>query len=230
MNPPATSPISLPALKRHAPILLALFMGLLLPLVIFGQIADEVRDRDPMWFDDAILTQLHLHATPPRDAGIIFLTRLGAARVIVPFSLLVLAAFWFRKQKAEALFFLLAAGGAMLLSPLAKAIFQRERPALWPSPAPEFDFGFPSGHSMATMGVVAALVVICWPTRWRYLALVLGAFFVVIIGFTRLYLGVHYPTDVLGGWCAALIWVSGVKAATWGREYWTRRKGVGQAT
>lgn len=227
MNPPSTSKISLSALKRHAPILLVLFVGLLLPLVIFGQIANEVRDRDPMWFDDAILTQLHLHATPPRDAGIIFLTRLGAARVIVPFSLLVLAAFWVKKRRGEALFFGVAAGGAMLLSPLAKAIFQRERPALWLSPAPEFDFGFPSGHAMTSMAVVAALAVIFWPTRWRYLALVLGAFFVVMIGFTRLYLGVHYPTDVLGGWCAALIWVSGVKAAMWGREVWTRRYSTG---
>lgn len=223
MNPPSASQISPSALKRHLPILLALFVGLLLPLVIFGQIADEVRERDPIWFDDPLLTQLHLHATPARDAGVIFLTRLGGARVLVPFSLLVLAAFWFKKQEAEALFFLVAAGGAMLLSPLAKAIFQRDRPALWPSPAPESDFGFPSGHAMATMGVVAALVVLFWPTRWRYLALALGAFFVLIIGFTRLYLGVHYPTDVLGGWSAALIWVSSVKTAMWGREVWTRR-------
>lgn len=230
MNLPLPSKIPLSVLKQHLPFLLALFVGVLLPLVIFGQIADEVHEGDSFWFDDLLLSNIHRHASPQRDALIIFITRLGGARVLVPFLLLVVTVFWIQKQRREALFFTVAAGGAMVLCVIAKAFFGRERPALWLSPAPERDYGFPSGHAMATMGVVASLVIIFWPTRWRWPILILGVVFVVTIGITRLYLGVHYPTDVVGGWSAALLWVGGVKTALWSRELWKKRQGSGTMT
>lgn len=211
-------------LTGHLPVLVALFVGLLLPLVLFGKIAENVHEGDSFWFDDVILSNIHRHASPRRDAWIIAVTRLGGARCMVPFLALVCGFLLWKQRKSDALFFLSAAGGAMVLCLVAKLFFGRERPALWLSPAPETDYGFPSGHSMATMGVVASLIILAWPTRWRWIVVVLGAVFVLTIGITRLYLGVHYPTDVLGGWSAALIWVSAVKSALWGRDFWQQKR------
>jgi membrane-associated phospholipid phosphatase len=63
---------------------------------------------------------------------------------------------------------------------------------------------FPSGHATSSMAVTAGAAVLAWPTRWRRPALWLGAIFVAMVGLSRVALGVHYPSDVLGGWCLAL--------------------------
>jgi undecaprenyl-diphosphatase len=60
---------------------------------------------------------------------------------------------------------------------------------------------------MLSSALALSLVVALWHTRFRWLAIVLGALYIALIGFTRLYLGVHYPTDVAGGWLASLLWV-----------------------
>lgn len=63
---------------------------------------------------------------------------------------------------------------------------------------------------MSSMTLVAALVFLTWNTRWRWRVLILGSLFVLAIGWTRLYLGVHYPSDVLAGWTASVAWAVGV--------------------
>ena len=62
---------------------------------------------------------------------------------------------------------------------------------------------------MGSMAVVAALVTLTWGTRWRWAVVAFGALFVALVGLSRLYLGVHYPSDVLTGWLASLAWVGG---------------------
>lgn len=68
--------------------------------------------------------------------------------------------------------------------------------------------GFPSGHAVGTMAAAAAFAVLAWPTRLRLPVLLGGALLVVGTGVSRLYLDVHYPADVLAGWCVAIAWVS----------------------
>jgi len=97
------------------------------------------------------------------------------------------------------------------LNLLAKLLFQRHRPMLWPQRPPETDFGFPSGHAMVTLAVVVTLVVLICPTRWRWVALLVGASFAFLVGVSRLYLGVHDPSDIIAGWWAALVWVCGIR-------------------
>jgi membrane-associated phospholipid phosphatase len=63
---------------------------------------------------------------------------------------------------------------------------------------------------MGSLAVVATLVIVLWATRWRWLALGVGGAFVLLVGLSRLYLGSHYPSDILAGWCASLAWVLGV--------------------
>ncbi|MDX2240635.1 MAG: phosphatase PAP2 family protein [Leptolyngbyaceae cyanobacterium bins.302] len=65
---------------------------------------------------------------------------------------------------------------------------------------------FPSGHAMASASFVMVLIVLAWNTRWRWLVLVGGSLFVLAIGWTRIYLGMHYPSDVVAGWLLEIAW------------------------
>ena len=120
------------------------------------------------------------------------------------------AALAFRKQPSRAIFVAVAVVGAGAIDLLAKVIFSRPRPHLWISSLHEIGYSFPSGHAMGSMAMVAALVVLVRGTRWQWWTLGLGGLFVALIGATRVYLGVHSPSDVLAGWVAAIAWVSAV--------------------
>ncbi|HEX8464406.1 MAG TPA: phosphatase PAP2 family protein [Abditibacterium sp.] len=201
----------------------ALFCGVLLPLVVLGKIADNVHDGDSFSFDDQILLFFHQFASIKRDSLVMHFTDLGRVQWMVPFCILVTAGLWISRRRSQAKFFALSSAGAAVLNVAAKLFFGRDRPALWTSPAPETDFGFPSGHAMVSMAVMLALAILLWPTRYRWPMTLFAVFFVTSIGLTRLYLGVHYPTDVLGGWCAALAWVGGLNAAILARQRWRAR-------
>jgi undecaprenyl-diphosphatase len=136
---------------------------------------------------------------------------------VIPIGLLVLLLFVRRRRWGDALFWGLAVGGAGVLNFAAKQLFERIRPNLWLSIAPETTYSFPSGHAMGSMALVAALVVLLWPTRWRWLTLLVGSFFVLMVGLSRVYLGVHYPSDIVAGWTASLAWVVGVSVVLYGR-------------
>jgi undecaprenyl-diphosphatase len=86
----------------------------------------------------------------------------------------------------------------------------RVRPHLWISKAPELDYAFPSGHAMTSMTLVAILVILTWYHPWRWLVITIGSLYLLSIAWTRLYLGVHFPSDILAGWMVALAWAIGV--------------------
>jgi len=188
-----------------------LFGGVLIPLCVFGALAEDVWSHQGFGWDVAILRFIHGFATPSRDALMSGISRVGGAVGVVPLVVALLLVLLARRRRADALFVALAYGGAVALDGVAKALFRSSRPHLWVSPAPESGYGFPSGHAMSTMAVVATLAVLAWPTRWRWPVLLLGGLFVGAVGLSRVYLGVHYPSDVLAAWCAALAWVVGLR-------------------
>ena len=194
--------------------LLLTFGCVLLPLLIFGALAEDVWAREKFRWDNPVLQRLHAHATPGFDAFMLLASRLGGATVMLPFVIGITLLLWIKRRRAEAGFLALAVGGACLLNIGAKLVFGRARPDLWLSIAPESDYSFPSGHAMLSMAVVASLLFLLWRSRaphaLRVLVMLLGVTFVGWVGLSRLYLGVHFPSDVLAGWCASLAWVSGV--------------------
>jgi len=197
------------------PQVVALFCGILLPLLLLGELAEDVWEDKGEYrfaFDEPILHFLHARATPHRDSLWSFVTDFGRPPLMLAMGACVVGFLWIQKRRGDAAFFLASVTGAAILNVVAKLVFGRTRPDLWISIAPETSFSFPSGHAMATMAMAAALVVLAWPARGRFAILAGAIVFVVAVGLSRLYLGVHYPSDVLGGWCAALAWVSGLAA------------------
>lgn len=204
-------------LKRKAGWVLLLFAGMFLPLWVFAELADEVHELEQFVFDDAILLHAHALAGPGLDGFFLVVSKLGYQGVIALDVLVVLVLLGVRRWR-EATFAAVAFVGSALLNLGAKQFFQRDRPTLWESISPEDTFSFPSGHAMGSMTLTMVLVLLAWRTRWRWPVTLLAATFVVLVGYSRVYLGVHYPSDILAGWMAATAWVVGVYLVLFWRE------------
>ncbi|MET0717165.1 MAG: phosphatase PAP2 family protein, partial [Pseudoxanthomonas sp.] len=185
-------------LKRHAWRIALLFLGLLVPMWVFAELADEVHEMEQFVFDDPILLRAHALAGPGLDGFFIAVSKVGYEGVIVLDLALVVVLLVIRHWR-EATFAAVALAGSALLNLGAKQFFQRDRPTLWESISPEDTFSFPSGHAMGSMTLAAAAVLLAWPTRWRWPMLALAGAFVVLVGYSRVYLGVHFPSDILAG-------------------------------
>lgn len=197
-------------LRAHKLLLLALLTGLVVPWVIFLNVAEDIWESGGFVGDRQILEFVHRHATPGLDALALGLTAAGAPLPMGVLAGLVVAGLAGWGRRAPAWFFGLSVGGAMGLNLLVKMAFARPRPALWVSLKPAFYYSFPSGHAMGAAAVVTALGFVVWPYRGRWLVLVLGPLFALGVGWSRVYLGVHYPSDVLAGWAGAVGWVTGL--------------------
>ena len=198
-------------LQRHGWRLLLVFIGLLLPLWGFAELADEVLEGEPFAFDEPILLFAHQLADEGLDRLFRLASKLGYEWGVVPADILLVLGLALAARRREGLFAGVALAGSGLLNIAAKQAFARDRPTLWESIAPEHNFSFPSGHAMGSMTLAMVLVLLCWHTRWRWPVLAAMTLFVSMVGLSRVYLGVHYPSDILAGWTAAMAWT----AAAW---------------
>ena len=202
------------------------FLACALLVVLFGILADEVfemRDVGPL--DQRITLSARTFHDPARDALARLVTTLGDARFLVPSCLATVIVLYARKRRVTGLLFAGSVVGGWLLETLLKISFHRARPNLWPALVAEKTPSFPSGHATMTtvfFGGVAALVFHVTQRRRYRVAAVLGAAAIVLaVGWTRIYLGVHWMTDVVAGFLVGLFWV--VVCAT-GSEYFARRR------
>lgn len=197
-------------LAHNAWRLLLLFAGVLLPLAVFASLADEIHEAEALHFDDALLLHMHGLATPALDAFFVLFSQLGYQWGVIPLDVLIVIGLLVARRWRKATFAATAFIGSALLNLASKQVFQRDRPSLWESIAPESTFSFPSGHAMGSMTLALTVVFLTWRSRWRWPVLCAASLFVALVGLSRVYLGVHYPSDILAGWCAAVAWVVGV--------------------
>jgi len=198
-------------LEQHKVTLMTVLLGLLIPLGLFAALAEDMWGREPLRFDTPPLLWLHAHASPLLDALMLIVTTLGGAKGMAAGLLLTFGVLAFRRRFREAAFLFMVTGGAEVMNLLLKSVFHRSRPALWPSLSFEADFSFPSGHAMFSAAVLGAALVLLVGSRWQRPVLIGGGLFALLVGLSRVYLGVHYPSDVLAAWCAALVWATLVR-------------------
>lgn len=192
---------------------------LLLAAALWGfiEVADEVIEGESLAFDETILRALRQPGDPSRSIGPAWLlavardlTALGGVAVITLVTSASVGYLAFRRKFGAMLLVLASIGGGALVSTLLKQWFERPRPTAVTHLIEVHSLSFPSGHSMLsavtylTLGSLLARTTADW--RIKAYLLTLAVFLTMTIGATRIFLGVHYPTDVLGGWCAGLSW------------------------
>lgn len=152
------------------------------------------------------LTGRHID-TPTREVALT-----GSAWVLAPLAgILALWSAWTRRWRVLVLV-AAASGLVWLVNPALKRVFARDRPTVRPYVEPLSDYSFPSGHAIASMTFASLLVLLAWPTRVRVPVLVGAVAYVVMVGVTRIVLGVHWPSDLVAGWALGLAVVCGLAA------------------
>jgi membrane-associated phospholipid phosphatase len=207
-------------LPRRLPLVLPFAVGLLGFVVLVFVAGLGEGGAGVSWLDRSVLEQVHAYASPGLDQAMIDVSFLGTTGFLIPACTLLTLLLAWRRGWRPALFFALAGAGSWGLNLWIKSLVQRPRPALWLSPHPEPDWSFPSGHAMTTSAIALAVVFVT-PPRWRPLVLAAALLVVTGIGFSRLYLEVHFPTDVLAGWCAGTAWslgLAGLLLGAWGSQ------------
>ena len=225
------SPVGLWLLRRFAPgeiYGLAFTVGLLFTGLFswaFGGIVEDLLSRDPLvGVDLAVLRFVYSHGDPDLTTGVVVFEAVFSPEVLLlaaaAVGTLLLLLGW-RRREPQNLFsgivLLAAAFGTGALIELFKFLFDRSHPPTSLQLVPETGLGFPSGHAMAALVIGAAAVYVLslrpperWGGSWRAkvrIGLVVFAL-AFLVGLGRVYMGAHYPSDVLAGWALGGIWAS----------------------
>jgi len=188
-------------------------------LFLFLSLASEVSEGETHAFDDRILLGLRVTGDLGTPIGPYWLshamndiTALGGTTVLSLMTILATIYLMLGRRRAIAAFMFLSILGGWVVSQVAKFGIGRPRPDIVPHLVEVHDMSFPSGHAMlsaVTYLTLAALLSRAEQYRsTRIFLLGTGIFLTLLIGISRIYLGVHYPTDVLGGWCAGATWAA----------------------
>ena len=216
--------------KREIGALIAVFAGAAL-ILGFGLLASEVVEGDTKHFDIAILMAFRTPGSPADLLGppwieemVRDVTALGSYAFIILIVAATVGYLVLVQKHALALLGIGAEFGGIIISNLLKTAFDRPRPDIEQA-ARVFTASFPSGH--ATLSAVTFLTLAALLTRTnadervKAYFIAVAVFMTVIVGISRVYLGVHYPSDVLAGWCIGSAWA----VLCWAAALWLQRHG-----
>ncbi len=197
-----------------------LFLGLVAAvgnLIFFGWLTDERLAGGARGFDETVRSFVHQYSSPALTKGMQIISFFGSTIFLLIFGIGIFIAFWLLKRHRAATLFAITTAGSSILLVTLKNIFQRSRPQPFFETVLPASYSFPSGHSLLSFCFYIALAAILTTRIKRRLFQVIiwtcAALLVALIGFSRIYLGVHYPSDVLAGYAAAFVWVIAVAAA-----------------
>ena len=200
--------------RRFEFLSLSLLLGLaaaIATLIFFGWLADEVLEGETRHFDEATRAAIHQLASPLLTTIMRWISFAGSTLALTIGTIIVVVRFAMLKWGREAKLFAITMVGAGLLNITLKLAFKRPRPVpFFNLTAPE-TYSFPSGHALTSACFFGALAAILTARvksrRFRIITWVVCTLMFVLIGFSRIYLGVHHTTDVIAGFAAALIWI-----------------------
>jgi undecaprenyl-diphosphatase len=198
----------------------------------FAELADEVIEGETHSFDEAVLLAMRNPADPADPFGPYWLeelfrdfTALGGVGVLVFITLAVAGFLMLRGHSRATILILAAICGGLLLSSMLKYGIDRPRPDLVPHGSYVYTASFPSGHSMMSavtyLTLGALLAKVHKRRRDKSYFILLAIFLTVLVGISRIYLGVHWPTDVLGGWAVGASWA----LICWLAARWLQNRG-----
>ncbi|HEX5965137.1 MAG TPA: phosphatase PAP2 family protein [Pyrinomonadaceae bacterium] len=193
---------------------LSLLLGLTAAIgsiIFFGWLADEVLDGETRQFDEVTREAVHQLASPAMTTAMRGISFLGSMLFLLIATAVVIIWFASRKWGREAKLMAATMAGASLLNVTLKLAFKRDRPTPFFDLLPPESYSFPSGHSLTSAcfyGAFAAIITArIKGRRTRILVWIVCTTTFVLIGLSRIYLGVHHTTDVIAGFVAALIWI-----------------------
>lgn len=185
-------------------------------LAVFGWLAEEVMEGDTKQFDATIRGAIHNHSTPMLTTLMKIFSFLGSVGWVTLFGALVVCTCFYFKRRRMAAFLAIAVVGAGTLDYVLKLTFHRPRPLAFFGTSPS-SFSFPSGHALGSFcfyGILAAILTDRMTgLKSRFLIWLAAALLVGMIGLSRIYLGVHFPSDVIAGYLAGGVWVTAVTIA-----------------
>jgi undecaprenyl-diphosphatase len=176
----------------------------------FTELSDVVIEGDSRRVDRAVLLWIHTSFPGWLDGPMRFVTALGYYWVVLPLLVVVIALLYREGWRLSATLLLVSTAGSVVLTTVLKSVFRRARPELFDSGYHASFYSFPSGHATVAVGFYGMLtLILAYRLRGtaRWTVAFSGILVVLLIGFSRLYLGVHYPTDVVAGYLAALLWL-----------------------
>ncbi len=201
-------------------------VGLVVCLLILALLARIVQRQEADALDAFATPFLHRMASPALDAVMNVASFVGSDGTIVPVAVVVGLVLFGAGRRRESLFLAAVLGGSLVANLGMKLFFHRPRPVLaWAHVLP--DYSFPSGHSMDSLALGLALAIVVWRIRgagWGVAAIAAAVLVSLWIGTSRIYLGYHYLTDVVGGFVAAILWVAIVVGVFRAEGAWRGRR------
>ncbi len=168
----------------------------------------EMGNHGPILFDTPWLRSMEALRSSGLTQAIRIITDVGGAPLMVPASIALFVLAWRRRSRRTAAFIAAALAGSALINEGFKNLFGRPRPTVVERVYEPYGLSFPSGHSQASMAFACTVVFVVWRMKLKHRNLAFAIFLLpLIVGWTRTYLGVHYPTDVIGGWALGAFWI-----------------------